>query len=86
MNLKITNVFKEVFTHGVYSDILASFKTIFESLSPRDMEVMSEEVKQILSNPEDARKFKEAVRKIEEHKEKEVTIELSNHTKLTLVQ
>ena len=57
-------------------------KTFFSS----DLELMSDEVKQILSNPEDAEKYRNALKEIKEDSSKEVTIELSNHDHLTLIQ
>jgi hypothetical protein len=65
----------------LFSDAFkAAFKTFFTS----DLDVMSEEVRKILSNPEDAKKYKNAIGEIEKGKS-EVTIELSDSTTLTLV-
>ncbi len=61
--------------------IINVMRTFFTS----DLDVMSDEVREILSNPEDAKLYREAVNKIEKG-QNEVTIELSNKNKLTLVQ
>lgn len=62
-----------------------AMRRVMDTFLSSDLDVMSSEVRDILSNPEDAKKYKEAVTKIEKG-EKEVTIELSNNSKLTLIQ
>ena len=57
-----------------------------QALFPSDLAVMSDEVKEILSNPDDAQKYQEAVREINTGEKKEVTIELSGQRRLTLTQ
>lgn len=68
----------ETITHAVRNVI----RTFFAS----DLDVMSDEVRQILSNPDDAKKYRQAIDDIRTGKEKEVTIQLSNKRSLTLVQ
>lgn len=62
--------------------IVSTLRSFFSS----DLDVMSDEVKQILANPQDAAKYMEAVEQMKDGKQKEVTIELSNHRTLTLIQ
>jgi hypothetical protein len=47
---------------------------------------MSKEVKKILSNPDDAKKYRESLDILQIENKKEVTIEFSNNRKLTIVQ
>lgn len=60
--------------------VFRGFKEIFVS----DSKLISEEVSEILSNPLDTQKYKEAIKQVEETNEK-VTITLSNNKTLTLV-
>lgn len=55
-------------------------KTAFST----DEDVMSDDIRQIMSHPDDRKKFMEAINKLQN--QKEVTIELSNKETLTLVQ
>jgi hypothetical protein len=63
-----------------------AIKSVINTFLSSDLDVMSDEVREILSNPADAKIYKEAVEKIEKGEEKEVTIQLSNKSKLTLIQ
>lgn len=60
---------------------------ILKWLFNSDSEVMSDEVKEIISNPDDKAKYLEAIEELRTNGDKpEVTIELSNHESLTLVR
>lgn len=50
-----------------------------------DLDVMSDEVRKILSNPEDAEKYKNAVKKIRDENKTSCEINLSDNTSITLV-
>ncbi len=63
-----------------------AIKRVIKTFFSSDLDVMSDEVREILSNPEDAKIYRDAVNQIEKGKEKEVTITLSNKNQLTLVQ
>ena len=63
-----------------------AIKNVIKTFFASDLEVMSDEVRQILSNREDAEKYKDAVKKIEEDKLPSITITLSDERELTLIQ
>ncbi len=69
----------------VLYQISDTIKTVLRSLFYSDLDVMSDEVREILANADDAKKYMEAVNKIEKG-ENEVKITLSNHKQLTLIQ
>jgi hypothetical protein len=64
--------------------IIAVSSTLFKHVFSSDNGLMSEEVKEILSNPEDTEKYRKALKEVEET-QKSVTITLSNNKTLTLV-
>lgn len=68
------------------TQISEAIRNVVKVLFASDIDVMSDEVRQILSNPEDAKKYKDAVRQIEEDTTHSVTITLSNNKQLTLIQ
>lgn len=49
-----------------------------------DLQVMSDEVRRILSNPEDAKKYKDAIRTMQKHREPK-TIRFSDDSEITLI-
>lgn len=61
--------------------MLEAFRRLFDN----DMDVMSREMKYILSNPEDAKVYRDAVQEIRKGAKKK-TIKLSNNKELTLIQ
>ncbi len=69
----------------ILSEFRNAVKNVLRTFFASDLDVMSDEVREILSNPEDAQKYKDAVRQIESG-ETEVTIKLSGNRELTLVQ
>ncbi len=69
----------------VLSQITGALKTVLRSFFASDLDVMSDEVREILSNPDDAKKYMDAVNQIE-NGQNEVTITLSNNKQLTLIQ
>ena len=71
---------------SVLTNITEAVRHLMQALFPSDLAVMSDEVKEILSNPDDAQKYQEAVREINTGEKKEVTIELSGQRRLTLTQ
>ncbi|TZF85992.1 hypothetical protein FW774_02720 (plasmid) [Pedobacter sp. BS3] len=58
---------------------------VIESYFYSDLDVMSSEAKRIFSNPEDKKKYIDAVEKLKNTRSKEETIILSNNRKITLV-
>ncbi len=66
-------------------DISDAIKNVIKTFFASDSELMSDEVRQILSNPEDAKKYKDAIKKIGEGTEQSITITLSDNRELTLV-
>lgn len=67
-------------------EIKDAVRNMLKSFFSSDLDVMSDEVRTILSNPVDAQKYKDAVKDIEEGRKTSVTIELSNKREITLVQ
>lgn len=68
-----------------FSHILLTFSKVFHTLFGSDNDVMSDELKKILSNPTDAQKLKDAIIDMKNNEEKKSkTIELSNHQQVTL--
>jgi len=66
----------------VLTQISGALRSVINSFFSNDLDVMSEEVRQILSNKDDAEKYKEAVKKIESG-EQTITITLSNNKELS---
>ncbi|GAB2784402.1 hypothetical protein GCM10027275_30740 [Rhabdobacter roseus] len=64
--------------------ILGAAKGVFETTFSTDMDIMSPEAKQIMSNPEDKKKYIEAIESLRDTSGQEKTIELSTG-KITLV-
>ena len=69
----------------IFYQIGDAIKEMIKSFFVSDLDVMSEEVKEILSNPEDAEKYKKAVEEIKGGKQTS-TVLLSNNKEITLVQ
>jgi archaellum biogenesis ATPase FlaH len=69
----------------VIQQIKAAVGNVMETYFSSDLDVMSQEAKRIMSNPEDKKKYIEAVEKLKTSSEKEVTIILSNQEKITLI-
>ena len=69
----------------IFSQISGAIRNVIRIFFTTDLDVMSDEVRQILANPEDAKKYREAIKKIETGTESEVKIELSDKSELTLV-
>jgi hypothetical protein len=63
------------------SKLWAAFRGVFRS----DLDVMSYEVKQILSNKQDAELYQNAIDKIHSGEVEQVTITLSTGNQLTLI-
>jgi acetone carboxylase gamma subunit len=64
-----------------YSTVSNLLKVVFAS----DTDVMSNEVRQIMSNPKDRKKFMEAIDRLKTEGSSEETITLSDNSTLTLV-
>jgi len=69
----------------VIQQIKNAVGNVIESYFSSDLDIMSHEAKRILSNPEDKKKYMDAVEKLKNSEEKEVTITLSNHEEITLI-
>ena len=85
-NIRFRYLNKFLIMHLILLQIKDAIKSVIRTLFVPDMDVMSDEVRQILANPEDAKKYKEAINDLAKGEKKEVTIELSNKTQLTLIQ
>jgi hypothetical protein len=68
------------------SQISEALKHVLKTMFVSDNDVMSEEVRQILSNPDDARKYKAAINKMEKENLTSIRVELSGNRELTLMQ
>jgi len=69
----------------VIQQIKNAVGNVIETYFSSDLDVMSQEAKRILSNPEDKKKYMDAVEKLKNPEQKEVTITLSNHEEITLI-
>jgi len=63
---------------------------IYELYFSSDMDIISPKAKRILSNPEDRKKYMEAVKRLKENQDKadynnKETVKLSNNEEITLV-
>ncbi|RFZ92617.1 hypothetical protein D0C36_14470 [Mucilaginibacter conchicola] len=65
--------------------IITLIRNVLGSYFSSDMDVMSDEAKKIFSNPDDRKKYIEAVEKLKGTTSKEETIILSTQEKITLV-
>lgn len=70
----------------IFYQISDALKNVIKTFFSSDLDIMSDEVRQILSNPEDAKKYKNAVKEIEKNNLPSITITLSDKSELTLVQ
>lgn len=70
----------------VFLTIKDAIVSILQNVFTSDLDVMSDEVRQILSNPEDAKKYREAVKELRDGEKDTVTIQLSDRRSLTLTQ
>lgn len=72
----------------IIKEITISMKNVLSTFFGSDTDVMSDRVKEILSNPEDKKRYLEALSKLKEFEEKgeqgKQTITLSNNQKLEL--
>jgi|GEM_PF-6160447 len=70
----------------ILQHITDTLKEVLSALFVSDLDIMSEDVKKILANPEDAQKYKDALQQLGKNGVSEVTIKLSDHSELTLVE
>lgn len=70
---------------NVLKQIQRALNRVIEIYFNSDLDVMSSEAKEILSNPEDRRKYIEAVDRLKKNHGLEETITLSNKREITLV-
>ncbi|MFC0264543.1 hypothetical protein [Fontibacter flavus] len=64
--------------------ILKEVIKVFNSYFVTNTDVMSPDVKEIMANPEDRKKYFDAINTLKSGKEEEVKIELSTKRKMTL--
>lgn len=64
--------------------ILKEVIKVFNSYFVTNTDVMSPDVKEIMANPEDRKKYFDAINALKSGKEEEVKIELSTKRKMTL--
>ncbi|WP_346236908.1 hypothetical protein ABDK00_013295 [Niabella insulamsoli] len=69
----------------VLKNILAATSNTWQDIFSSHSEIMSDEVKKILSNPKDKEEYYEALQQLEKKEKEEVTIKLSDGNSLTLV-
>lgn len=69
----------------VIQQIKNAVGNVIETYFSSDLDVMSHEAKRIMSNPEDKKKYLEAVEKLKNPEQKEITITLSNREEITLI-
>ena len=69
----------------VIQQIKNAVGNVIETYFSSDLDLMSQEAKRILSNPEDKKKYLDAVEKLKTSDTKEITIRLSNKEEITLI-
>ena len=71
---------------SVFNRIFKEAKEVFSTYFVSDDQLLSSDIKQILDNPEDRKKYFEAIDQLKDQEKpvKEVELELSNEKRITL--